>query len=104
MDFEAARANAKTEDEQLQLVATQSLKKLKVPHLTNLNEDPQLSEVVTLAIEKGDTSLGRKDAGPTPKIVLTGLGIQKKHAVITLKGKEVIIKPGSRGAKIKVNG
>ena len=35
---------------------------------------------------------------------LTGLGIQKQHAVIQNDGKELTIKPASPGAKVRVNG
>ena len=72
--------------------------------MTNLNEDPQLSRVVKIVIDSGETTLGRKDASPEPKVKLTGLGIQKQHAVIQNDGKELTIKPASPGAKIRVNG
>ena len=43
-------------------------------HFINLNEDPMLSGVIHHPIHKGKaTVIGRKDADPTPDIVLTGL-------------------------------
>merc|ERR1712226_1828787 len=43
MDFDSARAAAQAEDVQLQANATSKV--ITEPHLTNLNEDPQLSRV-----------------------------------------------------------
>ena len=48
--------------------------KMTDPHFVNLNEDPMLSGVIHHPIIKGKvTKIGRKDADPTPDIVLTGL-------------------------------
>lgn len=102
MDFDSARAAAQAEDVQLQANATSKV--ITEPHLTNLNEDPQLSRVVKITLEDGETTIGRKDAQPEPKVKLTGLGIQKQHALINMNGSELTIKPASPGAKIRVNG
>ncbi|XP_012936827.1 kinesin-like protein KIF28P [Aplysia californica] len=72
------------------------------PHLMNLNEDPMLSGVVFHFLSEQTTVIGRKDGNPD--VVLNGLSIQKKHAVFTNEGGEVSVKPGSDGAKIRVNG
>ncbi|KAK3761147.1 hypothetical protein RRG08_022551 [Elysia crispata] len=78
-------------------------RKNKEPHLMNLNEDPMLSGVVFHFLDGQATVIGRKDGNPD--IALSGLNIQKKHAVLTQEGgSEVTIKPGSDGAKTKVNG
>ncbi|XP_076448715.1 kinesin-like protein KIF28 isoform X2 [Babylonia areolata] len=74
------------------------------PHLMNLNEDPLLSGVVFHFLAGDTTCLGRKDASPTPDICLSGLSIQKQHAIITNKKGDVDIEPASPGAKVKVNG
>ena len=42
-------------------------------HLMNLNEDPLLSGVVVHFLQKGDTTVGRKDAEPVPSVCLSGL-------------------------------
>ena len=48
--------------------------KMTQPHFVNLNEDPMLSGVIHHPILKGKVTLiGRKDADPSPDIVLTGL-------------------------------
>jgi len=48
--------------------------KMTQPHFINLNEDPMLSGVIKHPLRKGKvTVIGRKDAEPTPDIVLTGL-------------------------------
>lgn len=67
----------------------------KVPHLTNINEDPALSGVLLYYIEGEQTTLGTAQADPAPTITLKGLNIQKKHAVFTKRGKVVTIQPGS---------
>lgn len=102
VDFDAERAKALSEDSALQQAQVSSV--MTDPHLTNLNEDPQLSGVIKLKIEPGETTLGRKDAAEKPKIILTGLSIMKEHAVINNAGDEITIKPATKGAKIKVNG
>ncbi|XP_071088999.1 kinesin-like protein KIF28 isoform X1 [Haliotis cracherodii] len=80
-------------------------KKKTMPHMVNLNEDPMLSGVVFHFLEQGDTTIGRKDASPQPKICLSGLSIQKQHAVIYNTNNGVDIEPvGNHGAKTKVNG
>jgi len=100
LDFEAQRKRALSEDK---ILMQNSKKEPAGPYLTNVNEDPQLSHIVKLQIKKGETKLGRKDASPAPDIVLTGLGIQKNHAIISNNG-EICIKPAVSGAKIRVNG
>ncbi|EDO35613.1 predicted protein [Nematostella vectensis] len=75
-----------------------------VPHIVNLNEDPLLSGVVKHFIEQEEVTIGNKKAEPQPSIVFSGLSIQKQHAVITIKDSEITIKPGTSGAKTKVNG
>ncbi|XP_070198402.1 kinesin-like protein KIF28 isoform X3 [Littorina saxatilis] len=76
----------------------------KDAHLVNLNEDPMLSGVLFHFLQGEKTTFGRKDASPPPNICLTGLSIQKQHAVIINRKGEIEIEPASQGAKIKVNG
>ncbi|XP_046842712.1 kinesin-like protein KIF28P [Xenia sp. Carnegie-2017] len=75
-----------------------------IPHLVNLNEDPMLSGVVRHFLEGDEITVGRKDADPAPIITLSGLSIQKQHAIITVKNGEITVKPAAQGAKTKVNG
>jgi hypothetical protein len=51
----------------------------RAPHLTNLNEDIQLSGKMYYSLKKV-THIGRHDGEPAPQIVLRGVGIQRNHA------------------------
>ena len=55
------------------------------PHITNLNEDPQMSGIVFTSLQKGEILIGRKTGDPQPDIILGAIGIQKNHGKITLK-------------------
>ncbi|XP_076100625.1 kinesin-like protein KIF28 isoform X4 [Mytilus galloprovincialis] len=75
-----------------------------VPYLTNINEDPMLSNVIKHCCYKGTTLLG-KTGNPKVKIEVRGLGIQPSHAeLININDKEMFLEPGSKTAKIFVNG
>ncbi|KAL8592992.1 hypothetical protein ACOMHN_017922 [Nucella lapillus] len=96
---------ARTETQAMAHSETQAVnRRATESHLVNLNEDPMLSGVLFHVLAGVTTSLGRKDASPTPDICLSGLSIQKQHAVITNKKGEVDIEPACQGAKVKVNG
>lgn len=56
-----------------------------VPHITNLNEDPQMSGIVYNSLTKGEILIGRKTGTPQPDIILGAIGIQKNHGKIKLK-------------------
>jgi len=56
-----------------------------VPHITNLNEDPQMSGIVYNSLTKGEILIGRKTGIPMPDIILGAIGIQKNHGKIKLK-------------------
>ena len=74
------------------------------PYLTNLNEDPILSYVISYFIGADrETRIGR--AGDSD-IRLNGLNILSEHAVLvnTSNKASVTIRPCQLGAKIKVNG
>lgn len=76
-----------------------------VPHMTNLNEDPQLDQQIIYFIEDNkDTSVGRKDADNPKDIKLSGLSIQKDHAILRSTSGVITIEPASPGAKLFVNG
>ncbi|RDD47595.1 Kinesin-like protein KIF28P [Trichoplax sp. H2] len=72
------------------------------PHLTNLNEDPQLSGVIVHFIKSGENFIGLANA--SPDVAISGLGVQKQHSIMTLENDQVSIKPGVPGAKTKING
>lgn len=46
-----------------------------VPHMTNLNEDPQMSGIVYNSLTKGEILIGRKTGTPMPDIILGAIGI-----------------------------
>ena len=62
----------------------------RVPHLTNLNEDPQLTgkvyyslldcKCMPLSSFIGPVYVGRRNGDPKPQIVLGGVGIRANHA------------------------
>ncbi|PVD20791.1 hypothetical protein C0Q70_18952 [Pomacea canaliculata] len=104
-NWEEKLSAARTETDAIAQEETRDLsRRIKDPHLVNLNEDPLLSGVVFHFLEGEKTTVGRKDASPQPDITLSGLSIQKQHAVITNKKGEIEIEPASHGAKIKING
>jgi len=88
---------------QLEAVKSEQEKRKTTAHFWNLNEDPQLTNMVVHFIPPGSYRIGNQKADPPPDIVLTGLSIQPEHASINHKENEIKISPGPR-AKIVVNG
>ena len=64
------------------------------PHLSNLNQDPILSQRINYSIDKEETKIGKRGAEPTNDIEIGGMGIRHLHAVIS-KGEDgkIYIKP-----------
>ena len=56
-----------------------------MPHITNLNEDPQMSGIIYNSLTKGEILIGRKTGIPQPDIILGAIGIQKNHGKIKMK-------------------
>ncbi|NXK46385.1 KIF14 protein, partial [Chauna torquata] len=74
-----------------------------LPNLVNLNEDPQLSEVLLYMIKEGETTVGRYTPNSKHDIQLSGVLIADDHCVIkNVFGKVSIIPLGE--AKTYVNG
>ncbi|NXI31500.1 KIF14 protein, partial [Sterrhoptilus dennistouni] len=74
-----------------------------LPNLVNLNEDPQLSEVLLYMIKEGETTVGRCKPNSKHDIQLSGVLIADDHCVIkNTVGKVSIIPLGE--AKTYVNG
>lgn len=74
------------------------------PHFWNLNEDPQLTNIVTHLVKTGKSRIGNKKATPPPDILINGLSVQTDHAeVVNTKNSEISLSPG-KGAKILLNG
>ncbi|NXC42500.1 KIF14 protein, partial [Penelope pileata] len=74
-----------------------------LPNLVNLNEDPQLSEVLLYMIKEGETTVGRYTPNSKHDIQLSGVLIADDHCVIKNTVGEVSIIP-LREAKTYVNG
>lgn len=74
-------------------------------HFWNLNEDPQLTNMIIHFLKPGKYRIGNRKANPPPDIQLNGLSIQQNHCNIEHDGKTNIIKlaPGS-DAKVVLNG
>ncbi|NXM50273.1 KIF14 protein, partial [Gymnorhina tibicen] len=74
-----------------------------LPNLVNLNEDPQLSEVLLYMIKEGETTVGRCTPNSRHDIQLSGVLIADDHCVIKNTAGKVCIIP-LREAKTYVNG
>ncbi|NXG54155.1 KIF14 protein, partial [Hemiprocne comata] len=74
-----------------------------LPNLVNLNEDPQLSEVLLYMIKEGETTVGRYTPNSKHDIQLSGVLIAENHCVIKNTVGKVSIIP-LREAKTYVNG
>ncbi|NXI89418.1 KIF14 protein, partial [Psophia crepitans] len=74
-----------------------------LPNLVNLNEDPQLSEVLLYMIKEGETTVGRHTPNSKHDIQLSGVLIADDHCVIKNTVGKVSIIP-LRDAKTYVNG
>ncbi|NWY76908.1 KIF14 protein, partial [Erithacus rubecula] len=75
----------------------------RLPNLVNLNEDPQLSEVLLYMIKEGETTVGRCTQNSKHDIQLSGVLIADDHCVIKNTVGQVSIIP-LRDAKTYVNG
>lgn len=51
----------------------------RLPNLVNLNEDPQLSEMLLYMIKDGQTTVGKLKSGSSHDIQLTGALIADQH-------------------------
>nr|XP_013012872.1 LOW QUALITY PROTEIN: kinesin-like protein KIF28P [Cavia porcellus] len=71
-----------------------------LPHLVNVNEDPQLSGVLKYFIRAGTCDAGQAASNA---ITLQGLGISDKHASFTNLDGKVTVTPYSK-CKVVVNG
>lgn len=82
--------------------ADEELKKT-TPHLTNLHEDIQLNHQILHFFEEGDNLVGRKNSSESPRVVLGGLSIQKKHCNFRVENGTVTLSLFPR-ARVHVNG
>ncbi|XP_033643504.1 kinesin-like protein KIF14 [Asterias rubens] len=64
-----------------------------LPNLVNLNEDPQLSEVLLYVLREGQTRLGKTDGHSCHQIQLSGALVEDDHCLISNKEGAVTVKP-----------
>ncbi|NXA15400.1 KIF14 protein, partial [Sapayoa aenigma] len=101
--FEQAEKRKREDIEELQKAGIAFRMDNHLPNLVNLNEDPQLSEVLLYMIKEGETTVGRCTPNSKHDIQLSGVLIADDHCVIKNTVGKVSITP-VRGAKTYVNG
>ncbi|XP_043779901.1 kinesin-like protein KIF14 [Cervus elaphus] len=74
-----------------------------LPNLVNLNEDPQLSEILLYMIKEGTTTVGKNRPSSSHDIQLSGVLIADDHCTITNSAGTVSIVPAGE-AKSYING
>eukprot|EP00045_Choanoeca_perplexa_P016108 m.212998 g.212998 ORF g.212998 m.212998 type:complete len:1764 (+) comp17171_c0_seq1:162-5453(+) len=73
-------------------------------YLVNLNEDPSMSDMLMYFLKHESTKLGSGGGdGPTPDILLQGIGIHPQHAQINVRDGQMFVTPVG-DAKVRVNG
>ncbi|NXK98535.1 KIF14 protein, partial [Formicarius rufipectus] len=101
--FEQAEKRKLEDIEELQKAGITFKMDNHLPNLVNLNEDPQLSEVLLYMIQEGETTVGRCTPNSKHDIQLSGVLIADDHCVIKNAVGTVSIIP-LREAKTYVNG
>eukprot|EP00079_Xenopus_tropicalis_P024886 XP_012817955.1 PREDICTED: kinesin-like protein KIF14 [Xenopus tropicalis] len=101
--LEQAEQRKKVEMQELQKAGITFKMDNRLPNLVNLNEDPQLSEMLLYMIKEGQTTVGKYKAGSSHDIQLSGALIAEDHCIITNNENIVCIKPFG-DAKTYVNG
>ncbi|XP_026201774.1 kinesin-like protein KIF14 [Anabas testudineus] len=101
--LEQAEIRKREETKELQKVGVTFKVDNRLPNLVNLNEDPQLSEMLLYMIKEGQTTVGKLKSGSTHDIQLTGALIADQHCVISNIHGTVSITP-KENAKTFVNG
>ncbi|XP_068096184.1 LOW QUALITY PROTEIN: kinesin-like protein KIF14 [Hyperolius riggenbachi] len=101
--LEQAEQRKREETKELQKAGITFKMDNRLPNLVNLNEDPQLSEMLLYMIKEGKTTVGKYRPGSSQDIQLSGALIADDHCVITNIGNVVTIIP-TGDAKTYVNG
>ncbi|TSW35252.1 Kinesin-like protein KIF14 [Bagarius yarrelli] len=101
--LESAEKRKKEETKELQRVGITFKVDNRLPNLVNLNEDPQLSEMLLYMIKEGQTKVGKLTAESDHDIQLSGALIADEHCVISSVKGTVSITP-MENAKTFVNG
>ncbi|XP_066503711.1 kinesin-like protein KIF14 [Hoplias malabaricus] len=101
--LDQAERRKRDETKELQRVGITFKVDNRLPNLVNLNEDPQLSEMLLYMIKEGQTKVGKLTSESAHDIQLSGALIADEHCVISnIKG-TVSITP-MKNAKTFVNG
>ncbi|XP_071342044.1 kinesin-like protein KIF14 [Trachinotus anak] len=101
--LEQAEIRKREETKELQKAGVTFKVDNRLPNLVNLNEDPQLSEMLLYMIKEGQTTVGKLKSDFSHDIQLTGALIADQHCVITSIHGTVSITP-MENAKTFVNG
>lgn len=76
-----------------------------IPHILNLQEDPQQTGIIAYPLDKIDNMVvGRTVGDEKPDIILSGLGIQKKHAIIRRSKDNKLYIKSLNGSSVHHNG
>ncbi|KAJ8277956.1 hypothetical protein GJAV_G00082120 [Gymnothorax javanicus] len=101
--LEQAEKRKRDETKELQKAGITFKVDNQLPNLVNLNEDPQLSEMLLYMIKEGQTKVGKHKSDSAHDIQLSGALIADEHCVITNASGTVSITP-VQDAKTFVNG
>ncbi|XP_041648181.1 kinesin-like protein KIF14 isoform X2 [Cheilinus undulatus] len=101
--LEQAEIRKREETKELQKVGVSFKVDNRLPNLVNLNEDPQLSEMLLYMIKEGRTTVGKLKSESSHDIQLTGALIADQHCVINNIQGTVSVTPMDN-AKTFVNG
>ncbi|KAG7327749.1 hypothetical protein KOW79_009355 [Hemibagrus wyckioides] len=98
-----AERRKREETKELQRVGITFKVDNRLPNLVNLNEDPQLSEMLLYMIKEGQTKVGKLTSESAHDIQLSGALIADEHCVISNVNGSISITP-MENAKTFVNG
>ncbi|XP_060732777.1 kinesin-like protein KIF14 [Tachysurus vachellii] len=101
--LEYAERRKREETRELQRVGITFKVDNRLPNLVNLNEDPQLSEMLLYMIKEGQTKVGKLTSESAHDIKLSGALIADEHCIISNVNGTVSITP-MENAKTFVNG
>ncbi|XP_052055961.1 kinesin-like protein KIF14 [Apodemus sylvaticus] len=101
--FEQAEKRKLQETKELQKAGVTFQMDNHLPNLVNLNEDPQLSEMLLYMVKEGVTTVGKRAPSSSRDIQLSGVLIADDHCTIRNFGGTVSIVPAGE-AKTFVNG
>ncbi|XP_073427852.1 kinesin-like protein KIF14 isoform X2 [Dendrobates tinctorius] len=101
--LEQAEQRKKEETKEFQKAGITFKMDNRLPNLVNLNEDPQLSEMLLYMIKEGKTTVGKYQSGSSHDIQLSGALIAEDHCIIINIQSTVTVTPAA-DAKTYVNG